>query len=336
MGRATPGLYRVLLTPLGELANVDATSEGLVSLGLRAQGTFKWGPYLQAQEAMGGPLRNMILFEFEGECFQSTARDFQWMLNFAQNGCDIQVVANPQNSTADSGGLFNFTGDYATNPYFKYTLRHDKRSLMVQFKRAMPYDQAVAFIDAADAAGSITPAIKDNPVSGGNERGQLFANQFSPFFVSAQAPSGTDLFTVVDIWERELSFESIGEYSPATQIFYPDFVKVYLYLKSRNATQTKVLELLNKAVSPSVKCVEKQGTSYTETYNFAANTLLHQEKFEVSDTDRYVESEYTRNLTPGQISFAYGTGNGGDGVDDGEEGFDEAEARKGATVTVTA
>jgi hypothetical protein len=334
MANSRPGIKRALISQPNTMAT---TPTGLITVGSRKPSNLIISPLDELADYRDRPLRNKINFRYEVDSYQSRLRDVEWAVQYhLQAGFDIQLLKEKQGANAMSGGCFNWVNQL-NGLDFDYVNTNKERYVKWIFETALEYADAITLIDASDPAGSLVPAISANPISGGNERGENFSNYAYPWYAAIEGPSGTEIFSKKEIKERSLSIRTKGTKNEYNETVV-NFITVELRLRGSDATITKILNILNKDMSPSLVISEKLSATTYEKFVFPANVLTHSDSFQLGDSEDYSELMFKADLTFDQFQFAYGTANGGAGTSATVDGVDttEAQARQGATVTLLA
>jgi hypothetical protein len=333
MANSRIGIKRALLAQAGTMAT---TPTGLVPVGVRKSSGLMITPLDEITDYRSRKLRNKINFKYEADSLQGRLRDFEWGLQFIQNGYDFQLLKERQNSNAKSGGCFNWASQI-NGLDFEYVMNNKERYLKWIFETAMEYDEAIALIDASDPSGTLTPAITTNAISGGNERGENFANYKYPWYFAIQAPSGTEIFSKKEIMERSFSLKTKGNKNEYNETVV-NWITVNLTIKGSDATITKIVELLSKDQAPAIVVKEKLTSTLYEQFSFGANVLSYTPEFKLGDDEDYSQIVFEGDIAFDQFTAAYGAANGGVGDDTtvGTEALTEAEARQGGTLTIAA
>ncbi len=270
--------------------------------------------------------RNLVNRKITGlKTFQPSMFMLKKVIQYAKEQCDIQAVTVPQSASADSEDVFQFTGNNILGIDFEYLISHQERSLMIAPEGQIEYEDHLTFMDAADSA-----AVAD---LGFTNEGKDDDKYKHPWFLSIQAPNGTNLGDRFNIKERKLSIKPVVE---RLQYNIPKshFVEFLLEVLLENTSVAEVVTLMGKDMSPSILLKEKNNAAgtYYDGFDIDAGWLSQKiTNHSIGDKQRDVKVQYKGQIPLYKVlgGFAFGDTNGGSAADtDGKEGT-------GGTLTIS-
>jgi hypothetical protein len=302
------GIFRLLLCQAGTLLT---TPVGLVCIGSRDDdAAFTIDPF-KTTTTRGRSNRNKENYKIVATTKQIRVRDLEWLISFIKAGFDCQFVGEPENGVA-SGGIFNWVS--ATNPMgldFVYRISDGVRNCQITLERADNYEVSKAFLDASDAGATLTPAITANTISGGNERGENLTTYEAPFFAAVESPAGTALFDKNNIISRTFELSTLSNKNEF------NISRVYRLAVKQEITLDTVriadwVAMKNKALSPAITIKEYMGNGTNfEQFVFGANVLSLITNNKKGEKEGYQKLTIAGEITLNQLTFGYGTANGG-------------------------
>lgn len=306
MAISRAGLKQIVLMDSGTLGTTPVNP---IAMGVRAGATLDITPHKTVKDYRERNLRNMLNFKLEAESFQPTMKMLKALINWTNMNMDAQVVTVPQ-TAAGAVDVFKFVSDKALGLGFEYLITADKRSLKVMLERAMEYDRAKTFIDAADS----DTAVAVTGLAAPNTEGQDFTQYRLPYFLKFESAKGTAPFGINDIIERSFSIKTVGKKS-AYNTDIVDYLMVSISFKVMDATIAKLITQMTKDMSTSILLQEQNSGSFYDSFDFNAGVLTQTDEFKVGDDERAITMKFEGKVPVYDVSFQFGATYGGDAAD---------------------
>ncbi|HEX2866106.1 MAG TPA: hypothetical protein VHO03_03640 [Ignavibacteriales bacterium] len=308
MNISVAGLQQILFCDAGTLGTTNANA---FALGLRGAGSLDISPFKPGKDYRNRTLRNMMNHKYDIEALQPTIKMLKGLHGYLNLKADVQVLTNPQSD--GNPYCFKYAGNNGIGIGFEYGITPDKRYLKPALERAFDYTTHKTFMDAADDPSGIVS------VAGITGEGADFSKYHEPNFLKFEASKGTSLVDPREIVDRSLVFKTSGKKT----IYNEDLVSYLtatLSITGRNAAISKILEILNKDMAPSI--LWREGTTGTcfEDYEFNAGCLTLSPEVKNSDDDFYTKITFEGDIPIYQVQFFTGATYGGDVADDGTKG----------------
>ena len=296
------GLKQIGLCDAGTLATAPANA---LALGYRGNTPLKITPFKNQTDYLDRSLRNKLNFNISGESFQGTMEMLSKLHGWLNLNADIQIITNKQSASANSEDVFKFVGNNKLGIGFEYIINDDKRSITPTFEGALEYDSAKTLIDSADSETAVDLGF-------GTREGINKDYYNYPFMLAVEAPKTTALFTKADILAREFKLSVQG-----AQDAYNKLVAHYLALElsitGKEASITKIVEMLNKEMTSSILWKEQNGAdpSIYDAFDINTGVLNQTEEITIDDEQRIVMVKYAGKIPIYETEFLFGDGNGG-------------------------
>jgi len=301
------GIKQIALCDAGTLT---ATPANPILMGIRGGASLEVNPHKEVKDYRERKLRNMVNFKFGVESFQPSMKFLKALINWANNNCDVQIVSTPQTS-GGAVDCFQFKGNESIGIDFEYLMNMDKRSVKVDFERAMEYDRAQSFIDGAD---STTPTAITG-FSAPNTEGMDFNAYRKPYFIAFEAPKGTPLCVITDVIDRKLTIKTKGKKSGYNSSIV-DYLTITAELTTRKAGIGEFINAMDRGMRPSILWKEQNAlASLYDAVDINSNVLTQSETFKIADDDRFVKLTFEGDVPLYDTSFLFGAANGGDVAD---------------------
>ncbi|MGE5440820.1 MAG: hypothetical protein ACM3UR_13280, partial [Bacteroidota bacterium] len=257
-----------------------------------------------------GEFMNMYQHQVEAETLQPTMQMMEAVFKKWMNlKGDVQLVTNNQDpSVTDSDDVIKYTGTRAIgiSGEFKYT--DEKRSAILAMKRAFSAAEHLAIMDAMDS----DPAVAVTGITGRGEDVSLFR----PFnLLAIEAPKATAIIPSADIDSMSFSLKSSGSEVKLQGFDLVRKVTVNLEVTLLDASASKVVEILNKGVSPSFLLKFANSSTFYDAFDIAGGVLTLKPEYTNDDNQRILKLTATRDLDLWELAFSYGATFGGDAAD---------------------
>jgi hypothetical protein len=285
-------------------------------IGFRKGASLEITPHKDIKDHLNKSFRNMINFKAEAESLQPSMRLISKMHAWVNQLADIQIMTNPQSSSADSEDVVKFVGDYLAGIDWELNISHEMRSLKVTSEAAFEYTAAQTFIDTFDSAA---------PVSLGTGEGGDLSLYRAPSFLACEYPTGTALFAKGDITDRKLTIKTKGKKTTNNQSIV-DYLSILLELTARDAGVAKMITEMTKAMSGAILLKELNTGAFYDAFAFAANVLNVRDELRIGDDDRTLKVILEGDVPIWDIDFTFGAAYGGDAGD--------TTGLKGGTITI--
>jgi hypothetical protein len=305
MAYAVPGIKHIALCKKGTLLT---TPTNILIIGSRNNEELNINDETQDDVLERPHIIKRTFKTAEIESRQPTLKDLQNLITFrADQGCDAEILAQPQTSGVD-GGCFQFTGNNYMGFKSKYEIAPDKRILAVQLGVSLNPIDAKTLIDAADNATPASLGITNNGIDNSLIR--------FPWLKYV----GT--FTQDDIIDYSFLLEETGDNEKLNGRFIGDYIKATISFTFRSATIANMVTEMNEAEGISLTFQQDTSASSSTYEKFIFNSLVLRKKTErkIEAKERYIKATYTGNFTRSQIAFDFSALSGGGTSADGTAG----------------
>lgn len=302
MPYAAAGLKQIVMCNKGTLATTPVDP---IALGVRKDAVMTINHFKQVEDYRKRKLRNMLNFKLEGETMQPTVFLFKKLLDWLNGNVDLQVVTQNQSSSAKDVWKFNAGNELGID--FDWTYNQDGRSCKITFEKAMPYNAAVTFIDAADNTTAVSFAgITDDGTDLTLYRGASPDKFEKP---AASSLGRTFLVTVRSMNIKTENKKSIDNLSLV------DNLMITLEMTGRESAIADFVTRLNKGMLDEVIFQEKNTGAYYDKFMFNTNVLSQTDELVINDDERTLKIVLEGRVPIYSVTFLYGTANGGDAAD---------------------
>lgn len=304
------GNHQFGLCDLGTLSTAPVDP---IAIGIRKAYGFKRSGYKQITDYLNRNWRNKKNFRAEAESLQPTMFMLKKMLEWVNGNCDAQIITKKQTAAASNGDVYKFIGNRVAGLDFELLYNSDLRSLKPIIEVALPYADALAFIDSADSEVPVAlPGI-----TGPGEDQDLFRR---PYFLKFEAPDTTTILTAAEIVSRSYSMKTKSKKQAENNISIVDYVTFEINLKFRNASVAKEVEIMQKNNAPSLTIREGNNGSFYDEWKFAAGVITLDDEAEDTDEERALNLKFMADVFRFDIDFEFGAAFGGDVSDGGTKG----------------
>jgi hypothetical protein len=311
MSWSRAGVKQIGFADAGSLLSTPPTHP--LVLGLRGPGTMLWKTFKEVKDYRERVLPNMINFNIKAESLQPTMLLLNQLITWLNLGADIQVITQPQ-TTGGSPDIYQFTpSSNQLGIDFELLITQDKRALTVTLEGATEQANAIITIDAADTNTAVT-------LAGATGDGADFSKYRAPFFLAFQSPKATPLFNKGDLIARSYTIKTKSSQKNIYNVSVIDYLTVTLMLQTRNASVANQLAQLNSTLGTSVYVQETNASGNYDAFDFNAGVLTQMPEYEDQDKSRNLKVTYAADIPLGDISWLFGTGNGGGAADAGLTG----------------
>lgn len=302
MPYAAAGLKQIVMCDKGTLSTTPADP---IALGIRKDAVLTINHFKQVEDYRKRKHRNMLNFKLEGETLQPTIFMFKKLLDWINGNVDVQVITQKQSSSNQD--VFKFNSGKELGIDFEWTYNQDGRSCKITFERALPYNDAVVLIDAADNTTPVSfPGITDDGTDLTLYRGASPDKFEKPASVSLGSNS---LITVRSLNIKTESKKSIDNLSLV------DNLMITLEMTGREASIADFVTRLNKGALDGVVFQEKNSATTYDKFDFNANVLSQEDEFVINDEERTLKIVLEGRIPIYSVQFLYGSSNGGDAAD---------------------
>jgi hypothetical protein len=308
MPYAVAGLKQIVMCNKGTLATRPVDP---IALGIRKEAVLTINHFKQVEDYRKRKLRNMLNFKLEGETMQPTVFLFKKLLDWLNGNVDLQVVTQNQSSTTKD--VWKFSNGYELGIDFDWTYNQDGRSCKITFERAMPYNTAVTFIDAAD---STTPVSFDRITDDGTDL-ELYRGASPDKF---EKPAGSSLGSRSLVTVRSMNIKTESKKS-IDNISLVDNLMITLEMTGREAAISDFVTRLNKGMLDEVIFQEKNSGAYYDKFMFNTNVLSQTDEMVINDEERTLKIVLEGRVPIYSVTFLYDDdSHGGSGADEGKTG----------------
>ncbi|MEM3091774.1 MAG: hypothetical protein QXD05_01435 [Candidatus Pacearchaeota archaeon] len=299
MAYSPAGLKQIVLCDKGTLVTTPVDP---IALGIRKDAVLTISHFKQVEDYRKRKLRNMLNFKLEGETLQPTIFLLKKLLDWINGNVDVQVITHKQN--ASNQDVFKFTNGKELGIDFDLTYNQDGRSCKITLERAIPYNDAVVFIDQADNNTAVTfPGITDDGTNLQHYRG------YSPD--KFEKPAGTSLGNTSLITVRQMNIKTENKKS-IDNLSLVDNLMITLEMTGREAAISDFVTRLNKGMLDEVVFQEKNSGSFYDKFMFNTNVLSQTDEFVINDEERTLKIVLEGKIPIYSVTFLYGSSNGGD------------------------
>ncbi|MEJ5352456.1 MAG: hypothetical protein WHS65_12780 [Melioribacteraceae bacterium] len=302
MPYAAAGLKQIVMCDKGTLSTTPADP---IALGIRKDAVLTINHFKQVEDYRKRKHRNMLNFKLEGETLQPTIFMFKKLLDWINGNLDVQVITQKQSSSNQD--VFKFNSGKELGIDFEWTYNQDGRSCKITLERALPYNDAVVLIDAADNTTPVSfPGITDDGTDLTLYRGASPDKFEKPASVSLGSNS---LITVRSLNIKTESKKSIDNLSLVDNLI------ITLEMTGREASIADFVTRLNKGALDGVVFQEKNSATTYDKFDFNANVLSQTDEFVINDEERTLKIVLEGRIPIYSVQFLYGSSNGGDAAD---------------------
>ena len=232
----------------------------------------------------------------------------------AAQGCDAEILCEPQSSGSD-GGRFQFGGTNYLGYKAQYEINPEKRVLGVQFGVSLDPITAKALIDASDSNSAASLSVTNNGINPAQERFPWITASTSTF-----KPAAT--FEPEELLDYSMLLEEVGEEDKLKGRFIGDYIRATLMFKFRNATIANMVADMADSAGVSISFQQDTSGSSATFEKFVFNQYVLRKKVErkIEAKERYIMQTYTGIFPRGNMAFSFTTVNGGGSSQTGAEG----------------
>ncbi|MEG8946603.1 hypothetical protein [Rosettibacter firmus] len=293
------GLKQIVLCDKGTLATTPVDP---IAMGIRKEAKLTIEHFKQVEDYRKRKFRNMLNFKVEVDTLQPTIFLFKKLINWLNGNVDTQIITQKQN--ASNKDVFKFVSGKELGIDFEWTYNQEGRSCKITLERALPYNDAVVFIDTVDNETAVNfPSINDDGTDINIYRG------FNPDKI--EKPGGTLLNASDLITVRELKIKTESQKS-LNNISLVDKLIISLEITGREAAISDFITRLNKGQLESVIYQDKNSTLLYDKFDFNTNVLTQTDEFMIDDSNRTLKILLEGSVPIYDITFLVGSGNGGD------------------------
>jgi hypothetical protein len=232
----------------------------------------------------------------------------------ADQGCDLEILAEPQASGVDNG-CFQFTGDNYVGVKGMYQMDPEKRILGVQFGVSLEPLTAKALVDASDSATPATLGITTNGIDTAKER--------YPWPVLSTATfKPASVFDPSELLDYSLLLEELGEDEKLNGRFIGDWIKATLMFKFKNASIAAMVSDMADAAGITISFQQDTSAASATFEKWVFNQYVLRKKVErkIEAKERYIMQTYTGKFPKANLAFSFTALNGGGTSANGTEG----------------
>lgn len=304
------GIKQILACDVGTLSGGSPT--GAVAIGFGKGKQLKISDHKTEKAWPNITMHNMKNFALEGESFQPTLFAVKKSLDFLNGGCDVQMVTPNQTMSSGSDDVAKFIGNYLMGLMFEWTIAHDKRTLKWMFERAMEYENYQTFIDTWDSETAVSvTGVTDVDIEGKN-----YLYRRSPKYLAIESPVGDSLsLSNYERIERKVVLKSKETQKNDLNQSIVDLATISIELVGRGKQVADLVTLAGKAETPSVLIKEGNAGSLFDAISIPAFKVGIGDEFTIGDDKRESRIKLEGDIPITDISFLYGTDNGGGSTD---------------------
>jgi hypothetical protein len=303
MAYAAAGLKQIVMCDKGTL---NTTPVDPIAFGIRKDATLKITHYKQQEDSRKRKFRNAMNFNLEGEMLQPTIFTLKKMLDWVNGNVDAQIITQKQNSSNKDVFKFNNGKEFGLD--FDLTYDMDGRRCKITLERALPYEDAVAFIDTADNTTEVSfPSITDD----GTDLTLYRAARLDKIEKPATVSLGSSIYFTA----RSLNIKNESKKAEEVNMSLTDNIMITLQITGREASIQDFVNRLNKGLLDPVIWQEKNTGNYYDKFDFNANVLSQTDEFMINDDERTLAITLEGRVPLYSIQFLYGDTNGGDASD---------------------
>ncbi len=298
-----PGIKQIGRCNLGTLATVPA---GVYLAGIRDKATMTFKSYKTTKDVKGRPTRNMLQANLEFESLQPTMKDLKSLFDHINLNCDIQMMTEKQNASADSEDVYKFNASsFLLGLGFEHLITMERRSLKQTYKGAADYAVVKTLIDGADTA--IAAAL-----GAGQIGGEDWSLQRRIIIEALQSPSAVDLLSIAggELDDFKLSMKANTVENALGQILI-DWIAFQIDITINNASVDKAVAQLAKDQGAALLLKLTNDTGFYDAFDFNTGALTCDFTKSIEEKRQLVLS-YQGQIRPYECSFLFGAGNGGD------------------------
>jgi hypothetical protein len=305
-----PGIKQIGKCNAGTLASTPA---GIALAGIRDKATMKFVNYKTSKDVRDRHSRNMLQAQLEYEMLQPTVKYLQSLFNHINLGCDVQIMSEKQSFASGSEDVFKFTSaSFMLGLGWEYLVSMERRSVKEQLKGAADYNAVTALIDSGDNESAA--ALNGS----GNVSGEDETLRRRIKFLAVEAPHAAALFEPSELENFSYSMKTNTSENAYGQLCV-DWIAHKIEITIRNASVTKIVELLGKEVNASVLIKLGNDGSYYDAFDFAAGAVNNYLEPDWEDK-RIVKITFEGKIRPFEHEFVFGAAHGGADSDNGLNG----------------
>lgn len=306
-----PGIKSILKCDKGSLAS---TPTNPIYVGLRDKAKMTFPPFKTSKEYKGRSTRNKLQAMLEYESMQPTLLMLKGNFDHMNINCDVQVVSDKQAFTADSEDVFKFnSSSFLLGLGFEYMVSLERRSLKETLKGAADYDIVKALIDSGDSEALVAVAGITHP------GGEDWALQRRINIMALESPIATALYSPEELEDFKFSIKAVETENADGQTTIDGF-DCSLDVTIKNASVTKVVAQLTKALGSNLLLKFANSGSYYDAFDFNTGVLAQIDEPEISDDKRNMSIKYFGQVRPYEFDFQFGADKGGALSDNGLNG----------------
>jgi len=289
-----------------EKGSLSGTPGNPILVGDRLEAVHSIKPFRQVTEYRGGKLPNMHNHRLEAESLQPTMKMIEVLTGFTDLNCDMQFVTNPQRAVSPKHDSFIYnTDDTRLGLDYELKISDEKRSMKVIAEGAMSIPVSKTVIDQSDSKEPY--AIKGIP----NMEGIDFTQYRRYNMLATEVPKSTPIMPVRDIELFEMIMKTVGQKTKIYNYTIVDYIEFIIKISTKRASVAKMIELMNKGISPSLLTKQGNNGAYFDAFDFAGNVLVQSDEFENKDDSRVINLEFSRKVPKYDLVFETGVAAGG-------------------------
>lgn len=303
------GINQIALCDLGTLLTAPTNP---ILLGVGGEKSLVISQHKQIDLFPDKKGRNMENFKAEGLSNQATMKVMKGLIDFLNFNCDVQIITTSQ-SGSGTEDVFQFAGNDVFGLDFEYEVGSDKRGVKITLERAFEYLLSKTLQDAADSNSAVTfTGITD---IGGRD----FSQYRPPYFIGAESPAGSALFSPMAINSRKLTIKtknSKNQYNASNV----DMLQFNLEIVATEASIAKFIAEMNKDEGAKFLWKEGNGGSNYDGFDFNTNVLTQSDEKTISDKERIIKVTFEGSEWISNISWDLEVSGGGAASGDGSVG----------------
>lgn len=309
---AQAGLKQLVFCDKGTLSGTPGNA---ITVGDRLEASHAITPFRTVTEYRGGKLPNMRNHKMEAESLQPTMKMVEILTGFTDLNCDMQFVTTPQRSTSPKHDTFIYnTNTTRLGLDYELKISDEKRSMKIIAEGALSETDSLNLVDAADSTEPF--AISGLP----NMEGIDFTQYRRYNMLATEVPKSVPLMPVRDVDAFELMMKTVGQKSKIYNYTIVDYIEFIIKISTRKASVSKMVEIANKGISPSLLTKQGNNNAYFDAFDFAAGVLIQSDEYENKDDSRLITLEFSRKVPKYDLTFETGVAAGGASDDKGLNG----------------
>lgn len=305
MGFSRAGIKAVILDKKNYIDSVTATNR--IFLGIRKEGSLIIKTKDDIKDYRERPLQNYMNANAQFTTLQSSIAQLQILTQiFAPDGTIDALIIGEKNSSSTYDGVYKFTSAYNSCGIgldFEFLRSNLENSCSYTLETDLEIDDAKTLITQANTLGSQSLPI----ISGGD--GDSFANYGTPYLISFQHPTSTEVFAKNEIIERKLSLKTVGSKNAYNQTII-DYILINLELTALNSTASKLDAILQTSPDAGIQIQNKNkvaGSVVTETFTLGQGVLNRTDEFTLGDAKRSVKMVFQGKVPIWDMTFGSNT-----------------------------